>query len=384
MWKTVDELCYKSKNVYNAATYITRQWFINNRLWLRAWHLDKLMQITSKEYYELGTQSSQCMLRLIEKNWKSYFVAIKDWSAKKGVGYSGMPKLPGYKKSDGRAILLLKPAMCYIKNDVVYFAWEPLRKFSGMKTNINTRIIETRFVPRNSSYWMELVYQENIPENIETGRGIIGIDLGIDNFATIANNTGATPIIINGKDLKSMNQYFNKTKSNIQSKTGMIVNNRIRNLIDKHMRKIDYYMHCATKKVIEYCLKNKIGTIVIGKNVFWKDEINMGHVNNQTFVSIPYEKFILKLKYKAQNAGICVIETEERYTSGTSFIDNEPPIKENYNKKRRIERGLFKSNEGVKINADLNGAYQIIKKVFPNAFEQGNRGCAYHPVRVQL
>jgi putative transposase len=150
------------------------------------------------------------------------------------------------------------------------------------------------------------------------------------------------------------------------------------------MRKIDYYMHCASKKVVQYCLDNNVGTIVIGKNSNWKNEVNIGHKNNQTFVSIPYRKFMLKLKYKAQNAGISVLETEERYTSGTSFIDNELPIKENYNKKRRVKRGLFASNDGIKINADLNGAYQIIKKVFPNAFEQGNRGCAYHPVRINI
>ena len=384
MWKTIDELSYKSKNVYNDATYIVRQWFINKHLWIRPKQLDKLMQITSKAYYDLGTQSSQCMIRLIDKNWKSYFVAIKDWSKKKGNGYKGKPKLPGYKDHNSRTILMLKPAMCYIKDNEVYFAWEPLRKFTDIKTNIKSRIIETRFIPQNSSYWMELVYQENIPENIEAGEGIVGIDLGIDNFVTIANNTGAQPIIINGKDIKSMNQYFNKTKSKIQSETGMVINNRIRNLTDKHMRKIDYYMHTVSKAVVEYCLKNNVGIIVVGKNNLWKDKINIGHVNNQTFTSIPYGKFILKLKYKAQNVGIGVIETEERYTSGTSFIDNEYPIKENYDKARRKKRGLFVSNKGIKINADLNGAYQIIKKVFPDAFEQGNRGCALHPIRVNI
>ena len=159
MWKTIDKLCYKSKNVYNSGTYIVRQWFINNHIWIRANQLDKLMQLTSKDYYDLGTQSSQCMTRLIEKNWKSYFVAIKDWAAKNGEGYLGKPKLPGYKDSDGRAILMLKPAQCYIKDNEIYFAWEPLRNFRDIKTNISGRIIETRFIPSNSCYWMEFIYQ---------------------------------------------------------------------------------------------------------------------------------------------------------------------------------------------------------------------------------
>ena len=384
MWKVVDELSCKSRCVYNDAMYITRQWFINNNIWIRSRWLDKLMQLTSNSYYDLGTQSSQGMVRLIEKNWKSYFVAIKDWAAKDGKGYSGKPKLPGYKKKDGRAIVLLKPAMCYIKNNEIYFAWEPLRKFTGIKTNIKTRIIETRFVPQNSCYWMEFVYRMEVPEIESNHKNIIGIDLGVSNFATISNNTGAKPIIINGRIITSINHQFNKTKAEIQSKTKMVVNNRIKNLTDKRSRRLDYLMHTFSRFAINYCKENNIGTIVLGKNDGWKDGLNIGHKNNQIFEDIPYLSFINKLTYKCENEGINLIKTEESYTSGTSFIDNELPVKDNYNKTRKKKRGLFISNDGIKINADLNASYQIVKKVLPNAFEQRDIGYAYYPVRLTI
>ena len=143
-------------------------------------------------------------------------------------------------------------------------------------------------------------------------------------------------------------------------------------------------MHKVSKHIIDWCVQNQIDTIVIGRNKNWKQESVMSKKVNQNFVGIPHGLFIEKIKYKAENKGIKVIETEESYTSCTSFLDDEEPCKANANKNRRICRGLFKSNKGVIINADLNGAYQIIKKVFPNAFADGIEGVGLHPVRVNL
>ena len=143
-------------------------------------------------------------------------------------------------------------------------------------------------------------------------------------------------------------------------------------------------MHKASREVINYCMGLNIDTIVIGLNKEWKQESKINKVANQTFTQIPYDSFISKIKYKAENVGIGVIVNEESYTSGTSFLDNELPIKENYNKSRRIKRGLFVSNNGIKINADLNGAYQIIKKVFPNTFVNGILGVDLHPVVINI
>jgi putative transposase len=383
MWKIIDRKCYDAKNLYNEANYIVRQEFINNGKWIRYNELDKIMQ-EKDNYYILGSQASQNTLALLDKNWKSFFKSIKNWSKKKGDGYFGKPNLPKYKDKNGRSILIIKNIQCRITNNNLYFSWKPLNKFSGIKTKVNGKLMQIRFVPSGSCYFMEIVYQIEIPEQKCFNNRIAGIDIGVNNFATIANNIGEMPIIINGRVIKSMNQYYNKRKSEILSKSNMHWNNKAQLLTDKHRNKIDTFTHKASKMVIDWCLFNNIYTLIIGRNKGWKDGVNIGHINNQNFVYIPFDKFIRQLSYKCENAGINFIITEEDYTSGTSFIDNELPIEENYNKKRRIKRGLFKSNNGIKINADLNSAYQIIKKVFPNAFGQWNRGCDLHPVRLNV
>lgn len=383
MWKTIDEKCYQAKNVYNFANYIIRQEFINTGKWLRYGKIDKLLQEYSC-YYDLGSQASQNILTQLDSNWNSFFKGIKQWSKVKGIGFLGKPSLPKYKKENGRCQLILKNIQCRItKDQTVYFSWKPLNKFSGIPTKVTGKLMQICFIPQGNCYVMEIVYETEVLD-LQPVSSIISIDLGINNFATISNNIGIQPIIINGKTIKSMNQYYNKNKAKIQSETRMSWNNRLQNLTDKHRNKIDYYMHKASKVVIDYCLTYGVSTIVLGKNDGWKQNLNIGKINNQNFSYIPYEKFISKLKYKAENVGINFIETEESYTSGTSFLDNELPIKDNYNKSRRLKRGLFRSNEGILINADLNGSYQIMKKVFPNVNVQWNTGCDLHPIRINI
>ena len=150
---------------------------------------------------------------------------------------------------------------------------------------------------------------------------------------------------------------------------------RMDKLTEKRDRKINDYLHKASRKIIDYCLENDITKIVIGKNKNWKQDVRLNKKfhkkDRQTFVQIPFARFIEMIQYKAEEQGITVKLTEESYTSGTSFIDNEEPIKKNYNKSRRVYRGLFISNTGIKINADLNGAYQILKKVVPIKWDRG-------------
>ena len=160
--------------------------------------------------------------------------------------------------------------------------------------------------------------------------------------------------------------------------------NRLARLTTKRNNKMDYFTHKASKWVIDYCLLHNIDTIVIGKNKEWKQECKLNKVVNQGFIQLPYDIFINKLKYKCEEQGINFEETEESYTSGTSFLDNEMPIKDNYNKARRVKRGLFKSNKGKLINSDVNGAYQIVKKVFPNAYANGIEGVHLHPLVINI
>jgi putative transposase len=200
---------------------------------------------------------------------------------------------------------------------------------------------------------------------------IAGIDLGINNFATITNNIGAQPIIINGKGLKAVNQFYNKQRAAIQSELMKRHHKRSSHVLDdltfKRFCRIKNFMHAASRRVVNYCLEHGIDTLVCGLNIGWKQEVNAGKKNNQKFHAIPYDMFIRQLEYKCQENGIRFISTEESYTSGTSFLDGEHPTEAFYNKSRRIYRGLFKSERGL-INADVNGSLQIIKKVSPNAF----------------
>lgn len=160
--------------------------------------------------------------------------------------------------------------------------------------------------------------------------------------------------------------------------------NRLYRLTQKRNFKIEDALHKISKYIIDTATLNDITTIVIGKNNDWKQSISLGRKTNQSFVSIPHQKLIEKIMYKAQAYGINVVLTEESYTSGTSFLDSESPTKEWYDKKRRVHRGLFVSDNGISVNADVNAAYQIMKKVFPNEFSDGIEGVVLHPVKVTI
>ncbi len=384
LWKYCDDLCFRSKNLYNHANYLVRQEFINHRNWIRYGRLDKMLK-KHESYTSMMAQMSQQTLKLLDKNWTSFFKAIKQYKIKPD-SFTGIPKLPKYKDKNGRAIVMLTNQICKIKDGNIQFP-KCFDKFL-LKTKVKDNLQQVRIIPRGGGYTVEVVYQIDVPESSLKSERIVGVDVGLDNFATLSNNIGAKPIIVNGRSVKSVNQYYNKKKatlvSNLKRRHKKDWSNKLELITNKRNNKIVDFIHKASKQIIDWCCNKEIDTVVIGKNKGWKQESKMSKKVNQSFVQIPHALFIEKLKYKAENNGIKVIEIEESYTSGTSFLDNELPVKENYNKNRRIKRGLFKSNEGKLINADLNGSYQIIKKVFPKAFANGIEGVGLHPFRVNI
>ena len=390
IWKTVDEYCLRSKNVYNYANYILRQEFITTNKntgkgnWIRHYDLDKMLQ-SEDCYKELGSQAAQNILKVLDQNWKSFFVSIKDWK-KTPNKYLGRPKLPNYKPKDGRQVFILKNVQCAIADGMFRISFKPFNGYT-VQTKVKGKLMQCRFVPRGSDYVMEIVYEIDVPDKRIESSCIASIDLGIDNFATITNNIGLHPIVIKGGFIKSMNQYYNKKKSQLQSEL-MLKNkqhwsNNLQKLTTKRNSKIKSWIHKASKTVLNYCLENQIDTLVCGYNKEWKQESKLSKKVNQKFINIPYDMFIKQLEYKCENVGIRFILTEESYTSGTSFLDGELPCKENYDKSRRIYRGLFQSGRGL-INADVNGSYQIMMKVFPNAFSEGIEGVGCHPVTMKI
>ena len=387
MFQICDELCYLSKNMYNLCNYTIRQEFFKTQKIKKYVDLNKELKSTDA-FKELGSNSAQMVTKILCKSWKSFLVAVKDYTLHPEK-YLGKPKIPNYKKKDGRFICTLTNIQTHIKDGYLYFAFKRMKPYNNLiKSNVKGHHLSTRIIPKGDCYIIEIVYEDDGNIHQLNSNRIAAIDLGLNNFVTIVNNIGESSIVINGKGIKSYNQYWNKKMSILRSiaKTVNDLNwtKQMQKLTDKRYFKMEYLMHCASKYIVNYCIKYDIGTIVIGKNDKWKQNSEMNKVTNQNFVYIPYEIFINKLEYKCESIGINLIKTEESYTSGTSFLDNELPIKENYDKSRRIKRGLFKSNNGKYINADVNGAFQIMRKVFSNVTTNEIVGAYSHPVIINL
>ena len=389
-YKMLDGFCYKSKNLYNFANYHVRKQFINTGKWLRYYDLDKLMKQSGMDfdYRSLpAIKSSQQCLRLLDKNWKSFFKAIKDKDKSK---YNGRPKLPKYLPKNGRNLIILTNQSCKIKNGILKFP----KTFNNfiLKTQVNSSDLQqVRILPRNKRIVIEIIYNKQVKDLKKDNQRYVSVDVGLDNLLALSTNTLNKPMIINGKILKSENKYYNKQISYYREIAkrinGLDYTRRMNFLTNKRNNIINDLIHKASRKVIEYTLSCGANTIVIGNNKDWKRNSNMSKKINQSFVGIPHSKLTQQIQYKAEDYGINVIVIEESYTSGTSFLDDELPTKENYNKNRRIYRGLFKTNSGKLINADVNASYQILKKVFPNIYNNVNHGIedyVFNPIRVNL
>ena len=386
------EFCHRSKNLYNHGNYLIRQTFIEDGKWLRYGEVDRLLKADkdSPDYREMPTaQTAQQTLRLLDKNWTSFFAAIKDWKAHPEK-YKGRPKLPKYKPKDGYFPLVLTNQNFKLKDGVIRFP----RTFQGFTVKAifacqpEAVFKQARFIPHGGEIDLELVYEfPEVEEKADNGK-YAAIDIGVDNLAALAWNTGERPVLLKETPLKSGNQYYNKQiakrRSICELMNGRHSSKRIARLTAKRNRKIVDYLHKASRKVIDLCAEQDVSVLVIGKNKGWKQEAKLGRRVNQSFVQLPFARFIQMLQYKAKSIGMKVVLTEESYMSGTSFLDGEAPTKDHYDKSRRIHRGLFQANAGRKINADINGAYQIMRKVFPNVTADGIEGVALRPAVVAL
>ena len=248
--------------------------------------------------------------------------------------------------------------------------------------------MQVRVIPSYGRYVVECVFScESHPQEHPLDR-VMAIDLGIDNLATIVTNTGKTPTLVKGKAVKSINQFYNKQKAYYlgilrqgkQPNEGQKTSHRLERLHRKRFLKIKDFFHKASHHILQLALQEKIGTIVIGHNTHWKRESNMGKQSNQSFCHIPHTLLIQMIAYKAKHLGIQTVVREESYTSKASFLDGDdtPTYGESETKKsfsgKRIHRGMYRSAKGTLINADVNGAYNILRKEVPNAFANGIEG----------
>lgn len=356
LYSELDTLCFLSKNLYNSALYAVRQFYFENKKYFNWINVNKqFVKDKQSDYYALPCKVSQQTLKMVDQNMKSFFNALKAKHSK--------PKLPKYlDKTKGRFVVT------YTNQSI---SKKELQKgyISLSKTNIRIKtkvdnVQQVRIVPRNNIIVVEVLYKVECKTINSSTKSYCGVDLGLNNLMTCVFPYGK-PLIANGKPLKSINSYYNKKKSRFQSllKNGRKTSNRIRSLTMKRNNKVSDYLHKVSKMFVNYLVSKGITDVVIGYNKEWKQGINIGNVNNQNFVSIPYYQLLNMLTYKCELQGIALHVTEENYTSKCSFLDSEEVCKHEAYMGKRIKRGLYRSSKGTLINADVNGALNILKKV---------------------
>jgi putative transposase len=383
----IDRAAFASKNLYNAANYVVRQSFIFQGVYLDYHEMHQRMK-GHEAYTALPAKVAQQVLIVLDRNWQSFFAALAAWQEDPSK-FLGRPRMPGYKdKQTGRNLLvytiqaLSAPAL---RQGLIV----PFMLGITVQTQ-QQHIQQVHILPRTGFYVVEVVYErEPIPAEVDPAFHL-SVDIGIDNLATLASDKpGFIPRVVNGRPVKSINQFYNKRRAEWQRMLGTAgTSRRLERLTTKRTRRIDHSLHTASRRIIDLLVAEGIGALMIGKNPLWKQEIHLGRRTNQQFVCIPHARFIQMLTYEAALVGIRVLITEESYTSKASFLDGDPlPVyvpdtPEPRFSGRRVKRGLYRATDGTPINADVNGAYNILRKVAPEAFAQGSRGCVVHPVRL--
>lgn len=366
MYKELDKLCFLSKNLYNAALYTIRQHYFKTKKYLTDFTIIKdFTKENQVDFRALPAKVARYTVQLVDQNMKSFFALLKK---KKANQYDKPVRLPKYLDTKtGRQVVHYHRQALRLKKD----GFVKLSKSNiEFKTKVpNSEIQYLKLVPCGNHIKVLIGYYKTKKEVKNTQKRIASIDIGQNNLMTVTSNV-FHPVIYNGKPVKSVNQFYNKVKAKEQSRLNKINNvywsKKLGQLTLWRENQISNYFHKATHHFVNYCIASNIDTVIIGRNQNWKDGINLGKKTNQNFTSIPFGRLYDLLKYKLELNGINYIETEESYTSKCSFIDNEEICKHDSYVGRRIKRGLFKSKDGVKYNADINGSLNILRKYMTN------------------
>ena len=374
-FRNLKYLCHIAKNLKNQAIYNVRQHYFKNKKYL-SYNENYKMLKNSENYKKLNSNMAQQILKEVDESFKSFFALLK--LAKNGQ-YNGKIKLPNYLDKDGFTTLVI--GFVRLKDDMLIVPYSNSFKKTHQEVKVklpsvlkDKKIKEIRIIPKQHSRYFEIQYIYEVEEvQRELNKeNVLGIDLGIDNLCTCVTNTGAS-FIIDGRKLKSINQYYNKINAKLQSiKDKQKIERttlRQKRITRKRNNRINDYLSKAARTIVNYCLNNDIGKLVLGYNEDFQRNSNIGSINNQNFVNIPYGKLRDKLIYLCKLYGIEFKLQEESYTSKASFFDgDEIPIydKENLQEYvfsgKRIKRGLYQTSTGKLINADCNGALNILRK----------------------
>lgn len=376
-YHTIKELCHIAKNLTNEAIYNIRQYYFTEGRFLK-YEKNYVLLKSSENYKSLNSNMAQQILKEVDGNFKSFFGLIK--LAKQGkYSFKGC-RLPHYLPKDGYTTLIIGFVRLNGNKLILPFSNSFKKIHKTVEITIppvllSKKIKEIRILPKANARFFEIQYiyeTECIQRNLNK-QNALALDFGINNLVTAVSNTGKS-FIIDGRKLKSINQWFNKENARLQSikdkqHFGGKTTNRQNAIARKRNNRINDYMNKTARMVIDYCVVNDIGTLIIGYNVNFQRSSHIGKRNNQNFVNIPYGRLREKLSYMCELNGIAYLEQEESYTSKASFWDKDNiPVYNDGNSKEyqfsgnRVHRGLYKTANGKCFNADINGALNIMQK----------------------
>ncbi|MBQ2677884.1 MAG: transposase [Firmicutes bacterium] len=409
LFRELDDLCFRAKNLHNAVNYLIKQIGrihrkIRSGEVLEAWEKEMADQVnegirryntgraenkqrpyvdadngfiadayflswylkSSGEYKAMpyATCSQICIQELC-RSWKSYHKAMPVYLKNPGR-FTGRPQKPGYlDPKEGRGWLVIT-SQNFTREEDGLIRMPGFLKGIRIKAR-HSQIRQIRIKTERTCIRILLVYEEKekCPAKPAENVNVMGIDLGVNNLITAVWTSNESPVIISGRPLKSINQFYNLKKACLQAAAqkgnGRKKTRRMDRLTRKRNSRVKDTLHKASRKIVDLAEKTGVGVIIIGNNKGWKQNVNLGNRTNQNFVSIPHRTLIEMIRYKAALRGIEVRIVEEAYTSGTSYLDGEMPSAPFYDRSRRAHRGLFRSNTGIFVNADVNAAYQILK-----------------------
>ena len=397
---TIRELCHTAKNLANEAIYNVRQHYFTEGEFLK-YEKNYTLLKNSPNYKALNSNMAQQILKEVDGSFQSFFGLLK--LVKQGKYAFTDCKLPHYLPKDGYTTLIIGFVRLKGNQLILPFSNSFKKTHKSVEITIppillDKTIKEIRIIPKANARFFEIQYiyeAECIQRNLNTNNAL-ALDLGINNLVTAVSNSGQS-FIIDGKRLKSINQWFNKENARLQSikdkqHFSRKPTNRQKAVARNRNNKVNDYMNKTARRVIDYCIINNIGTLVVGYNETFQHNSHIGKQNNQNFVNIPYGQLRNKLEYLCKLNDIVFVKQEESYTSKSSFWDRDDlPVYNADNPKeypfsgRRLHRGLYKMASGKTINADVNGALNIMRKssvVDMNILY--SRGEVDTPIRIRI
>lgn len=399
-YNTIRELCHVAKNLTNEAIYNVRQYYFTEGEFLK-YEKNYTLLKNSPNYKSLNSNMAQQILKEVDGSFKSFFGLLK--LAKQGKYAFKDCKLPHYLPKDGYTTLVIGFVRLNGNKLILPFSNSFKKTHTSVEITIppillDKKVKEIRIIPKANARFFEIQYTyeaECIQRNLNQNNAL-ALDLGIDNLVTAVSSKGGS-FIIDGRKLKSINQWFNKENARLQSikdkqHFGKKTTNRQQAIARDRNNKVNDYMNKTARKVIDYCISYDIGTLVVGYNETFQTGSHIGRQNNQNFVNIPYGRLREKLEYLCKLNGIIFVKQEESYTSKASFWDKDViPVYNADNPKEyqfsgsRIYRGLYKTANGKTFNADINGALNIMRKSNVVSLEAlYARGDVDVPVRIRI